>query len=1176
LPPALASVRPPRYGGRTMHPLETYLSALRDARLGGGVAETSGYGALANLLNEVGGGLKPKTRCILHPHNQGAGIPDMGLYTPEQFDRRLARGGAGGSGGPGGGLKPSQVPSRGVVEVKSTGDDVVKIAESKQVLGYLERYRRVLVTNYRDFVLVGYDAAGRPAQLERYRLAPTETEFWAQTLHPRTMAGVHGDPLVEYLKRVLLSAAPLAAPEDVAWFLASYARDAKARIEGSDLPALTVVREALEEALGIRFEGEKGEHFFRSTLVQTLFYGIFSAWVLWSQDHSPDDRSARFDWKGAAWSLQVPVIRALFEQVATPGKLEPLRLVEVLDWAAAALNRVDRAAFFSRFEETHAVQYFYEPFLEAFDPELRKELGVWYTPPEVVRYMVARVDTVLREELDIADGLADPRVYVLDPCCGTGTYLLEVLERIALTLDERGGDALTKDDLKRAAMSRVFGFEIMPAPFVIAHLQLGLFLQHAGTPFSERDGERAAVYLTNALTGWEHPHDHAHRLPFPELEDERDAAEKVKRDLPILVILGNPPYNIYASVAVDEERGLSDAYRAVHKVAAPQGRGLNDLYVRFFRMAERRIVETTGKGVVCFISNYSWLDGLSFTGMRERFLDVFDGIWIDCLNGDKYKTGKLTPDGEPDPSIFSTASNREGIQVGTAIALLARKVAHEPAPTVHFRHLWGKTKPVQLLESAQQDGRTLYDEVAPPLALGLPFVPGSSNSDYSAWPILPELMPVSFPGIITARDSFLIDIDRARLVDRIRSYFDPEVTDEAMQLIEPSAMTDASRFDARPTRAILQARGFLPSNIVRFAYRPFDTRWLYWEPETKLLHEKRTDYFTQVVDDNIWLEARQKQSKDQFDRGYVTRRIADNFGAGISSFFPLFLEDTGVLSLLRPFQESSAGPRPNFTTDASNWLKSLGLHPGDLFHHAVGILRTPSYAGENAAALRQDWPRIPLPDSRERLLASAELGRQIAALLDTETDVPGVTSGAIQPELRAIGVVSRTGGGALNPDAGDLAVTAGWGHGGTGGITMPGRGRLVERDYSPDELAALGDGAEALGHTLDQALAHLGASTRDIYLNDLAYWRNVPAGVWSYTIGGYQVMKKWLSYRERPLLGRDLTKDEAREVMNMARRIAAILLLEPALDANYRAVTAATWEWDRGPEEGGARGAHPA
>ena len=171
------------------------------------------------------------------------------------------------------------------------------------------------------------------------------------------------------------------------------------------------------------------------------------------------------------------------------------------------------------------------------------------------------------------------------------------------------------------------------------------------------------------------------RLIFPELEEERDAAEHVKRDVPILVILGNPPYNSFAGIAkMEEERDLSEAYRTTKQAPAPQGQGLNDLYVRFFRMAERRIVQKTGRGVVCLISNYSWLDGLSFTGMRERYLEAFDRIWIDCLNGDKYKTGKLTPEGEPDPSIFSTEFNREGIQVGTAIALLVRNAGFQPAP----------------------------------------------------------------------------------------------------------------------------------------------------------------------------------------------------------------------------------------------------------------------------------------------------------------------------------------------------------------------------------------------------------------------------------------------------------------------------------------------------------------
>jgi hypothetical protein len=212
----------------------------------------------------------------------------------------------------------------------------------------------------------------------------------------------------------MLHAAPLKTPQDDAWFLASYARDARLRMEGADLPALSTVRTTLETALGVRFDPGKGEHFFRSTLVQTLFYGIFSAWVLWSRQRDPSDATAFFDWRRAVWELQAPMIRALFSQLATPDTLEPLGLVEVLDWTGQALNRVDRAAFFARFAEEHAVQYFYEPFLEAFDPELRRDLGVWYTPPEVITYMVARVDSALKDDLGIADALADPRVYVLD------------------------------------------------------------------------------------------------------------------------------------------------------------------------------------------------------------------------------------------------------------------------------------------------------------------------------------------------------------------------------------------------------------------------------------------------------------------------------------------------------------------------------------------------------------------------------------------------------------------------------------------------------------------------------------------------------------------------------------------------------------------------------------------
>ena len=572
--------------GKLIQAIEAYFKHLGVVRASGGATdEKSLYGPLSNLLDAVGGTLKPKVFCVQELADQGVGHPDFGLYTTQQVQK--------------GKPKSGQKPERGVIEVKPVADDAWLTADSAQVAGYWQGYRQVLVTNARDFVLVGEDAAGHPVRLESLRLADSSAQFDAKLEHPRAFANEVGPGLGEYLTRVLSHAASLAEPKDVAWLLASYARDGLARVEkAGDTASLATLRSALEESLGVKFEGDRGAAFFRSTLVQTLFYGVFSAWVLWSRQTPPP--TGAFNWHDAVYLLRAPVLRALFQQISDPGKLQPLGLVEVLDWTAAALNRVERKAFFAKFREGEVVPYFYEPFLQAFDPELRKQLGVWYTPAEVVRYMVARVDKALKDDLGIPDGLAGENVYVLDPCCGTGAYLAEVLRRIAANLQEKGLGALTGARVKQAATQRVFGFEIMPAPFVVAHLQVGLTMQDLDAPLSEDINERAGIFLTNALTGWEPTVQKP--LPFPELEQERERAQQVKQKTCVLVILGNPPYNGFAGMAVDEERELSQAYRTPKQVRRPEGQGLNDLYVRFFRMAERRIVEKTGQGVVCFIS----------------------------------------------------------------------------------------------------------------------------------------------------------------------------------------------------------------------------------------------------------------------------------------------------------------------------------------------------------------------------------------------------------------------------------------------------------------------------------------------------------------------------------------------------------------------------------------------
>ena len=814
------------------------------------------------------------------------------------------------------------------------------------------------------------------------------------------------------------------------------------------------------------------------------------------------------------------MLRALFQQLAGPGQLQPLGLVEVLDWTAAALNRVDRDAFFTKFGEGEAVPYFYEPFLQAFDPELRKQLGVWYTPTEVVRYMVARVDRALKDDLGIADGLAGDNVYVLDPCCGTGAYLAEVLRRIAANLEGKGLGALTGARVRQAATQRVFGFEIMPAPFVVAHLQVGITMQELDAPLSENGDERAGVFLTNALTGWEPTVQKP--LPFPELEQERERAERVKQDTPVLVILGNPPYNGFAGMAVEEERELSEAYRTTKQVRRPEGQGLNDLYVRFFRMAERRIAEKTGQGVVCFISNYSWLDGLSFTGMRERYLEAFDAIRIDCLNGDKYKTGKTTPEGTPDPSIFSTPEDPVGIQVGTAISTLVGKVDHEPAQRVDFRHLWGQSKHGELAKTAESEPDDLYGSVTPLPSLGLPFADLAVSVGWQDWPALPDLFPTSFPGVKTSRDGFLVDVDLDRLKQRVADYFDPGISHEDIARRYPSVMKSTARFDARAVRdALLKRGGPVEDGFVRYAYRPFDTRWLYWEGDTKLLDEKRAEYKPHVFEENLWLSAVPRLRRDaaESQTAFTTYIASLHLNEWSASMFPTWLRDDSFA-----IDEAAARRRPNLSLSAQSYLDRLGLGVEDLFHHVVATLYDPAYRAANAGALRMEWPRIPLPGwpdgdaegAAGALAASAARGRELAALLDCETAVAGVTTGMLRPELASIAVPATT-------DGGDLAVSAGWGHFGQGDAVMPGQGRVVERDYTADERAGLGD------------------TTFDVYLNERAYWRNVPADVWDYQLGGYQVLKKWLSYRESKVLDRALRPEEVQHFTNTARRVAAII-----------------------------------
>ncbi len=1133
--------------------LEIFLSSVRSVQsTGGGTKETSYYTALNNLLDGVGHTLKPNVRCVMQLKNLGAGNPDGGLFTADQFDRKTGE------------TKDLGKPSRGVIEVKAPAEPVDDTATTGQITKYWDRYKLVLVTNLRDWLLLG-ERNGQRVTLERFSLAPNEAAFWALAAHPSKAQTEQGEAFEDFLGRVLLHNAPLADPKDLAALLASYAREARHRVEhATDAAAkqLEALQQSLESSLGVTFSADEGGHFFRSTLVQTLFYGVFSAWVLRREQAAPGQILGPFDWKSAAHSLNVPMIAALFGQLSQPAKLKALNLTEVLDWAADALNRVDQSAFFKTFESTRSIQYFYEPFLAAFDPQLRKSLGVWYTPEEIVRYQVARVDQVLQSELGLPDGLADPNVVVLDPCCGTGAYLVEVLRVIADKLKAQGADALAAHQLKLAATTRLFGFELLPAPYVVAHLQIGLLLRQLGAPLSHNlDGtdERAGVYLTNALTGWEPAKDPKSAvLPFPEFELERDAADHVKQTQKIIVIIGNPPYDAFGGVALGEEQDLVAPYKeGLIKKWSIKKFNLDDLYVRFFRLAERRIAEQGGRGVVCYITNSSYVSGDSFVVMREHLLSNFNHIWIDNLNGDSRATGKTTPEGLPDPSAFSTPYNKEGIRKGTAVALMVRKSEAALPGAVSYRDWWGTTKRADLLNSVTEPTNAVKSLKANPATANLlTFKPSDVNSAFAIWPTLAELAgeaPIN--GLMEKRGGALIDIDKTQLDTAMRLYFDASTALGQVVQVRPELGVSASGYE--PTHArkkVLAVEDFQEAHLIRYAVRAYDTRWAYYSAVNPLWNRPRPLLWQQHTPGNRYLVSRPAGVANP--EGYplmFTRCLGDNDALrGHAYYIPLSWHAAKSEDMFTAENEAPS-TTANLSSLARAYLAAIGFPDLDtdpttaelIWMHALAIGYSPAYLSDNVDGIRENWPRIPLPASREALLASAGLGRQVAALLDTETAVPGVTSGTVRDELKTIAVVSRVGGGALTPA--EFALTAGWGSGGQGSITMPGKGKTEPRMCAPDEHRA-GFGT---------------APTLDVYMNATAYWKNIPQPVYDFTIGGYQVIKKWLSYREQRVLGRALTMSEIMEVTAMARRLAALVLLQPKLNENYRSVAAVTWAFTR-------------
>ncbi|WP_230628513.1 type ISP restriction/modification enzyme [Sphingomonas sp. Leaf37] len=1009
-----------------------------------------------------------------------------------------------------------------------------------------------------------------------------EVDLWSAVsggLNPRVDDPAVGE-LSEIIDRAVTDFARIAEPAALAKVLARQARDAKDALP-EDLQSIGALLDDFGQALGLSFElgDPKGDRFFRGSLIQTAFYSLFAAWILWERDTSR--ALGPFSISEAERHLHIPFLQELFHDLRSPRYLRQLDLATHLERAVATLNRVDLALFKERmtFPTTDdqsptvaAITYFYEPFLEAFDPELRDELGVWYTPPEIVRYQVRRVHHLLKSELNIARGLADNQVVVLDPCCGTGAYLLEVARCIAEELRLTGNQTTVGLELKQALTRRIIGFELLTAPFAVAQLQLYILLAELGVPPAA--DERLSVFLTNALTGWSDSRDV--KITFPEMRDEFDASQAIKQDTRVIVVIGNPPYDAFAGVAQAEEADLVASYKGatlVDKIDRKTGnvvrdrlgfvekrqRGngrlyeefgvkrqlLNDLYVRFFRLAEERIGVTADRGVVSFISNANWLTGRSHPIMRQSLLTSFDEVWIDNLNGDKYKTGKIIPRGlagagTRDDSVFTTEMDPRGIQPGTAITTLVKRATTAGAPgeaAVHFREYWGAAagKRAALLASLPGgappagSGEPGYQPLEPRRANRWRLSVHNFEGGYESWPALDELFPQRFQGVEHNRGltGGVLDVDKSALASRMRRYLTAKSFTVAAA-VAPDLAIKRSGYAPEDTWQTLGAESYSEAKIKPALVFPFDQRWLYYETQDDLLNRVRSE-FGDVVGENEFLitvaEPRKvSEVRPTISRTLITRHVHERG----SYVIPREVEGEGLF----------AGRLANLAEPAWNALRDqFGLigrredQPartltGELFKVIIALLHAPRYQEEHRSALSADWAHPPIPRDRVLFNELVGAGRVVSTLLDAGSDAEVAIREALGERAAHIGLLRRRDDAQVRDQ--DLMVSIAYWGGAPGGWRP--------RDFRPDEVAP----------------AAFGERTGDLWLNEETCLANVPEAVWQYQLAGYPVLKKWLGYRQADRReGNPLTLTEVNWLRSIVQRIAALLIMNAQLDGLY-------------------------
>ncbi len=1015
-----------------------YLKAIDDLRRSGQATESSYRESLMQLIRA----LQPEINPINEPSHRACGAPDL----------MLTRG---------------TMPTGCFIETKDIGISLDAAEKSDQLRRYFEGLDNVMLTDYLEFRAYGGGAKKtlRLAAIEDGKLKRSADgcrlfpDFFAEFCKRGVTVAVGANQLASMMaaKAQLLREAVLRALKEDAENSISAAKQLAAEHKAfSDI----LIKDLPEDQ-------------FADIFAQTVAYGLFAAC-----SEASAQQKKNFSRKNA-WELlpiENELLRIFFNRIAGPD------MDGRISWIADSLAEMFRVCqleeVLKEFGEAGGrddpLIHFYETFLRHYDPKKRKSRGVYYTPEAVVDFIVRAADDSLRNDFNL-DGLADSskikitvgpkgkreekeihRVQILDPATGTGTFLARAIRRVFDSFASNKGmwPEYARDDL----IPRLHGFEYMMSAYAICHLKLGLVLAETGAPLS--NGGRLGVYLTNSLEFADRDYGQGTSALFPYLAEEGRRADEVKRDAPVMVVIGNPPY----SVSTMNRGAWIEHLLAEYKEGLRERKlNLDDDYIKFIRFAEH-FIEKNKSGIVGMITNNSFLDGVTHRRMRRHLLRTFDKIYILNLHGNA-RIKETAPDGGVDNNVFD-------IRQGVSISVMIKTSEDESDAKVFYADCYGKRKgKYEFL--LQSNLKSVEWETLSPCARYFFFTPKdfSAQKEYDKGIKITDFFTNHNSGVKTDRDQLMVDFDRAILAERIKRLLSGEYDGEF-----------AARFNVKDSsgykfKGKIKVAKFSDELIREIQYRPFDNRWIYYDP--KIISRPGYDTMCHFANrDNIGLmTSRTIPPMHDFDRVFVTPHIADIHAASDQTYvFPLWFYDTKRKEVRPNFKDGVAeafAAKIGMKFIAEEKRGENTISPGQIFNYIYATLHSPEYRRKFAELLKIDFPRIPYP-------RDAAYFRRLSAIGGELRETHLLRSGGIQNAQFNF------------PEAG------------TNEITKP-------RFADDKDNSAMGK----------------------VFINGGQYFGGVLREAWDFCIGGYYPAQKWLKDRR----GRKL---ENADIRHYCRILAAL------------------------------------